>query len=220
MRPKFLIALLGSVLFILIVVWLFRANNATPMSNETQGTMAKSTPIQTQQPSPIAHPASTTSEEKPEVEKEWESIPANQSLQARLEELARRRGVSMEVLTQQMLVELSNAWREAVSPPIDFYGKVVDENGMPMQGVSVTFNCLSAFPEEHFTTNVLTDADGIFTLKNLTGSILDVLVEKTGYEGTNNQTRFEYYSHVGSFHPDPNDPVIFHLQKKVLGMGK
>lgn len=55
------------------------------------------------------------------------------------------------MLTQQLVAELSNAFSQALSGPVEFYGKAVDEKGEPRSGANVRFGCV-VFPEKHFTT--------------------------------------------------------------------
>ncbi|MEJ0089790.1 MAG: hypothetical protein WDM80_08615 [Limisphaerales bacterium] len=53
-------------------------------------------------------------------------------------------------------------------------------------------------------------------MKNVQGKILGVFLSKSGYIfGHNSQGDFEYASfYQDNFHvPDPNHPVLFHLQK-------
>ncbi len=113
-------------------------------------------------------------------------------------------------------MQMENETSNTVNRTIEFYGKAVDENGVPLSGANVYFGCI-IYPENHFATNVLTDAQGMFSFGSVMGAILNVQVSKTGYEevqGTN-QNRFTYYSPTGGgFTPDSNNPVIFHLRKK------
>lgn len=140
------------------------------------------------------------------------------NLQKNFEELARRRGVSLSVLTQQLLLEFSNAMHAAagqVNRPIEFYGKVVCDSGEALSGAEVRFGCVG-FPEKIIGTNTLTDAQGMFALSGLSGTILNVLVRKAGYEelpGTNKK-QFHFYDGPNSFRSDSNNPVVFHLHKK------
>jgi len=148
-------------------------------------------------------------------------LPPGANVQGQLEELARSRGVSLEVLTQQMLIEATNLVQEmaqAANRPIEFYGRAVDEQGLAIERARVEFTCI-AYPESQLQTNVLTDANGLFGFNNATGIVLVVRVSTDAYEevpGTN-QNRFEYYS-IPSFEPpfraDPNTPVVFRLRKK------
>jgi len=210
---------LVGISFSLLVLWLLRPERVGPRPNEPQQPTAESIQTQPARQPKAREPSAAVGEEKPSLAKEFESIPATLSLQERLEELARRRGVSLNVITQEMLMQASNMVQEVsqtVNRPIEFYGKVVDESGTPLQRASVTADCL-VYPEDHLTTNILTDTRGLFSLNNLTGATLFVQVSKEGYEevkGTN-QNKFDYYSLPGfePSRPDPNSPVTFHLRK-------
>src|SRR5438309_266243 len=73
----------------------------------------------------------------PGTRENWalEPLPPGSNLQERLEELARRKGVPLNVLTQQALAQWSNVVQEMsqqVNRSTEFYGKAVDGNGMPL----------------------------------------------------------------------------------------
>jgi len=76
--------------------------------------------------------------------------------------------------------------------PINFYGKVVDENGQPVIGASAHFewdgNATNKqamdWNEEQTIKNsadVISDAAGLFSLTNKSGTELDVSAGKAGY---------------------------------------
>lgn len=226
MKPKFFFPFI-IILFFLLAIWLHHSSHQITISGEASTEVASSnltTAIKTQ-----AAPKTQlekngentfnlmTQSDKSDLEKEWEKTSKDQSAQARLEELAQRRGISMEVLTQQMLVEWSNTigkMFEQMNRPIEFYGKVVDQNNEPIGGADVHLSCI-IYPEDYFATNFLTDSQGLFAVRNLNGVALNILVAKEGYQeiqGTN-QNQFAYYSSTG-FRPDLQSPVVFHLQKK------
>jgi hypothetical protein len=128
-------------------------------------------------------------------------------------------GTLSAVATQAQAVELSNLSQRVsaqVNTKVEFYGKVVDEGGAPVEGVRVKAGLL-IYPESYFKTNLLTDANGNFSLSNLTGATLFVHLSKLGYAevAETNQNRFEYYAVPGAhgFSPDTNFPVIFHVRK-------
>ena len=105
---------------------------------------------------------------------------------------------------------------------IEFYGKVVDESGLPISGVQVQIGRLDASPGNYTKTTVETDAEGLFSLSGVTGKALDIALEKEGYyySRRTNPTSFEY-SNPGADHfhrPNPHAPVIFHLRKKGEGV--
>jgi hypothetical protein len=144
-------------------------------------------------------------------------LPQGSNLQARLEEFARQRGFPLETLSNQALLEFSNAMSQELNRPLDFYGKVVDEDGRPLSAASTTIICL-IFPEKQFVTNISTDANGIFQFHGTNGQALNVSIAKGGYEevpGTN-QNHYIFSGVVKTFQYDPNNPVVFHFRKKAL----
>jgi hypothetical protein len=101
--------------------------------------------------------------------------------------------------------------------PIEFYGKVIDQFGQPVATAEVVLGwttVIGPIPDPKIT--VFTDTDGRFKLKEIQGKILLVNVSKNGYDYTSDsQGDFEYaFFYQDNFHvPDPNNPVIFRLQK-------
>src|SRR5271154_7173205 len=66
--------------------------------------------------------------------------------------------------------------------PINFWGKVVDQNGAPIAGATATFTLSSkAFAEDDSKLVVVTDAKGLFSLTGKTGMGISVWVSKDGY---------------------------------------
>jgi hypothetical protein len=108
--------------------------------------------------------------------------------------------------------------------PINFYGRVLDQDGEPLAGVKVTFDVRIAYPnaatgmrmgEEKSTPQ--SDANGNFTLTGMSGySIKIESVEKIGYKLSDKFNHEYVYSWSGDiFHPDPNNPVIFKMWKQI-----
>jgi hypothetical protein len=113
---------------------------------------------------------------------------------------------AIEDLRQQQLID----WQR----PIEFYGKVVDENTNPVAGASITF-AWSETPtkEGEMKSSTLSDAEGQFSLRGKHGPSLEVWFTKDGYYASHRgQMGFSYYH--GDFSPDPQNPVIFVLRKK------
>lgn len=112
-------------------------------------------------------------------------------------------------------------WLQSVQPPIEFYGKVVDERDQPVPGASVDFLWTHVHPEADFKTNIVSDARGLFSLAGVSGAALDVHVQKPGYYAVKSLDRnnFNYVRLPGDhpFAPDPTNPVPFHLRKKGPG---
>jgi hypothetical protein len=102
--------------------------------------------------------------------------------------------------------------------PINFYGKVLDENTNPVPGAGVDYTWSTLSETGARTQHDITDASGLFSIHE-TGSGIGITVSKKGYYTTPNERlrNFEYANHgEGVFSPDPNNPIVFHLQKKGL----
>ncbi len=115
---------------------------------------------------------------------------------------------------------------KAADVPINFYGKVIDQNGKSVEDAQVIVHL------RHFDPNVAlwlmatkeiilkTKNNGNFDVINEKGSHLFVdKVEKKGYEFTydsNTKRGFEYSADLEKdrFKPDPANPVIFKMRKK------
>lgn len=107
--------------------------------------------------------------------------------------------------------------------PINFWGKVVDESNNPVVGANVHFvwNILwnSAFPNGVEQVDTKSDGNGFFSLIDRRGKGLSVDVWKDGYYGTKSARQsFEYAQPDIRFKPDQNNPTVFHLRKKGVGV--
>ena len=101
--------------------------------------------------------------------------------------------------------------------PIEFYGKVVDENTNPVAGVNINFNW-SELPERggERTSDVLSDSEGLFSLQGKRGASLTVSFGKKGYYSSlRGQRTFNFTLGPDVISPDPQNPIIFKLKKKV-----
>jgi hypothetical protein len=102
--------------------------------------------------------------------------------------------------------------------PIDFYGRVLDERGAPVEGAiaKCEWNDLSA--KGTSTAEVASDRNGEFVLARRRGKGLTVKVEKPGYytQWVGTRINFEYANpHDRNFHiPDPKSPVVFRLRRR------
>jgi hypothetical protein len=101
--------------------------------------------------------------------------------------------------------------------PIEFYGRVIDDQGQPIEGAKIRFQWTDLSPHGTSESTTLSNTEGLFHLLGATGKNLGVQVRKEGYKhyylGT--QFAFEYAAYFEkSFHtPDRNNPVIFRLRK-------
>jgi hypothetical protein len=96
--------------------------------------------------------------------------------------------------------------------PIEFYGKVVDNNSNAVAGATVDFFWVEV-PDEtgNRTSTIESDGEGLFSLRSAHGPSLSVSVSKAGYYPQRGGAK---YGVLGDFSPDPLNPVIFYLRKK------
>lgn len=100
--------------------------------------------------------------------------------------------------------------------PINFYGKVVDENTNPITGANITFEWTETPTEEgNKTSTTKSDANGLFSLQDKRGPSLEVLISKEGYYASHGgHWGYSYAFGPNKISPDPSSPIIFHLHKK------
>ncbi|MFZ4774283.1 MAG: carboxypeptidase-like regulatory domain-containing protein [Terrimicrobiaceae bacterium] len=102
--------------------------------------------------------------------------------------------------------------------PISFYGKVIDQNGQPVQGAKIRFQWTDTSLAG--TTEKLgeSDAKGLFSLQNEKGKNLGVYVSKDNYHAIGHgRGNFEYaaFFEPNYIDPDSSRPVVFNLVKKI-----
>lgn len=119
--------------------------------------------------------------------------------------------------------QLSNSiqWRwQQINRSIEFYGKVIDQSNQPVAGAIAHCTWTQFEPGATFQSNVVTDTQGLFALKGVTGASLNVQVAKDGYYTmkTGTQDSFHYSVLMGAeaFEPNSAQPVIFRMLKKPL----
>ncbi len=101
--------------------------------------------------------------------------------------------------------------------PIRFYGKVVDENGQPVDGAEAHFSWTDLSPEGTSQAVAYSDTQGLFLLEGVRGYHMTVDILKDSYYTSKekNRTSFQYTKGDRFYHePDSNNPVVFHLKKK------
>jgi hypothetical protein len=120
-----------------------------------------------------------------------------------------------------LLPVLSNAQlRPPLNVPLNFYGKVIDQEGKPVVGAKVNLEAQANYFEENRSEQtkftVETEQKGNFTLTGAYGAIITVLsIEKDGFELSKKVKRTYSYTLPAEFAPDPNKPVVFRMWKKV-----
>lgn len=102
--------------------------------------------------------------------------------------------------------------------PINFYGRVVDENELPIAGAKAWFQWSDLSSEGASEAEVTSDGDGFFSLVDKRGNGVSVRVTKTGYHTPQQGNRFRFenarFWDANYHEPDLDNPVLFHLRKK------
>ena len=107
--------------------------------------------------------------------------------------------------------------------PIEFYGKVVDENRNPVAAADISFSWNELTVSNQIATDraqAKSDDNGFFSLERRSGEGLDVRISKSGYYvAKSNAMSFQYsgLSGMPAHNADRNNPVIFVLVKKGTG---
>lgn len=104
--------------------------------------------------------------------------------------------------------------------PINFYGRVVDENNIAVSGAGIHFNWTDISPTGTSHADKISDGNGFFSLTGQHGKRMSVTVSKDGYYTYPSEKlkSFEYANPAdGLFTPDAGNPVVFHLRKKGVG---
>lgn len=138
-------------------------------------------------------------------------------------------GASQDISTNAMAPPLDEkrvkAMRDTIlsqNIPIKFWGKVIDQDNHPLEGVKVRLYTMRGneyapgkfnYPIDYrdFTTS----ADGLFTLTDATGYTLTIeSIAKEGYELAKSRMTFGYNGSSDLFVPESQHPVIFKMWKK------
>jgi hypothetical protein len=118
---------------------------------------------------------------------------------------------------QKTLADPQYDWKQ----PISFYGEVVDETHKPVFEANVHFTWTDLSKKGTSEDDTKSDSDGLFSLHHRTGKRISVTVSKEGFYTTPSErlSSFEYANPAdGLFSPDPNNPIVFHLRKKGVGV--
>jgi hypothetical protein len=113
---------------------------------------------------------------------------------------------------QNVLADPQYDWKQ----PINFYGKVLDENNQAVAGASVDYTWSTISTNGTLANHDVTDGSGFFEIHE-TGKRIGITVSKEGYYTTPSEKLRSYeYANPGDglFTPDQANPVVFHLRKK------
>lgn len=151
------------------------------------------------------------------------SVPAVSSEYPQLSLKAMSRAEATKIYVQRLQSDPQADWKI----PINFYGKVIDENNQPVVEASVKYRWTTiGVNGGSAEAQTLSDGSGLFSLTKQHGKLLEVHVEKEGYypvEGGNfGGMAFEYANPSDDkyYEPDHTSPVLFHLHKKNLHADK
>lgn len=98
--------------------------------------------------------------------------------------------------------------------PIEFYGRVIDDHGQPVQGAQVKFACNDLTVEGTSYYAKVSDDQGMFAITGVRGKVLSAKVSKEGYyTSQRDNNSFTYAGENSNFVPDRNHPIVFHLRK-------
>ncbi|MGO8929612.1 MAG: choice-of-anchor tandem repeat GloVer-containing protein [Limisphaerales bacterium] len=104
--------------------------------------------------------------------------------------------------------------------PIEFYGKIVDENSNTVAGAGVTFQWNDLLARGYAASaTTQSDSNGLFSLHGKQGSSMSVSVGKEGYYGSHDSKQYFKFGKMDASAkhlPNPQSPVVFTLRK----MGK
>lgn len=103
--------------------------------------------------------------------------------------------------------------------PISFYGKVIDQKGMPVSRANVDYNALDKFMTDGSKYRSLSDDNGDFSITDIKGAGLLVSVSKPGYDRIDGKSAadFGYGMPPDSYRkapPTKDHPAVFVLRKK------
>jgi hypothetical protein len=127
-------------------------------------------------------------------------------------------GVTPKDVNDAILKVFPNA-NSLLDQPINFYGKVLDENNRPVSRVNIHFDWTGFLIHGRRTSDGFSDKSGSFSLTNQTGQQLNISVSKSGYYTLrrNWSSAMFQFSFGSAYKPDPHHPVLYYLHKKGIG---
>jgi len=108
-----------------------------------------------------------------------------------------------------------------LATPIEFYGKVVDQNGDPVSEANVDYGTIDRFDANGSDYRGRSDENGNFSISDIKGAVLTVGVQKEGYYNIHGKSDAAFAYGVGpdatrKEPPTKDNPAVFLLQKKGL----
>jgi hypothetical protein len=111
--------------------------------------------------------------------------------------------------------KIDRAWEWKM--PINFYGRVVDENERPVPAAKVHAQWSDLSPNGASSEETFSDSQGSFSITGKTGRGITIRIAKEGYyTPKQQQISFDYagFWEANYHEADPRHPVTFHLRTK------
>lgn len=128
--------------------------------------------------------------------------------------------VKWQSLNPSNRINMLKAMLQANDADIVFYGKLEDQfsNGVSDAKVSFGIQYRNDKGSGMYRGQVVSDANGYFTISGYKGENLGIMPDKTGYVLATTGTEFRYSQlEPGYFVPDPNNPVVIKMWKQQGG---
>ncbi len=104
---------------------------------------------------------------------------------------------------------------KANNVPIEFYGKIIDQDGTPVPNVKISLRVFSKLERYKREIELFSDYDGLFSLSGVTGTSLHIeKLEKEGYIERNRTGTFDYAKYKPIHNPNINNPLIIRIWRK------
>lgn len=161
-------------------------------------------------------PAKENKEEDVEAKKHVESVEPidNEPEQEVASEPEENEQSSVPDVVQESQQSAEEKFLRVFDTPFEFYGKVVDHNGSPVENAEVDFSITNKPFANALNEKTESNGDGLFSLKG-NGAGLGVRVSKIGYYATE-QSRgvFRYGIKGQESLPTQDNPAVFVLRKE------
>jgi len=113
-------------------------------------------------------------------------------------------------------VSEEDRWEPMFLNAVNFYGKVVDETGSPVEGASIRYSVPSNLAEigKGTVQGPISDSSGLFSITGKTGAGITVFASHPNYYSSDQSSgQFKYFENTEK-NPSSYKPAIFVLRKK------
>jgi hypothetical protein len=219
MKPSNLIILIAAFLTASFAIWMIAERNRTVRTTQTQ---APSIPPTEPQATPVATANATQTSPTPLAKAHQmpdSSVRATQPASSAPDAMPRGSYQGMNdprwpIYWKKREQDRDFEWKT----PIEFFGKVLDQDGNPVAGATADISWTDMSPNGSSHMQVTSNGAGLFSVTGLNGKHMTVRITKDGYlrETSKGRSAFEFAGFwEPTYHePDPNNPVIFYLRKR------